>query len=154
MDDATKQALIMQLQGREASETVSPTEFQQMLGQIYFFLKDDIVDDQIKKDKRLTALYPTLSPLIRTSRQDDQRARAQAKLRLKRALRFALFVAPEETTFKDMALFDALTNFGYSAIDDQKNGWRGKLAAERVKVTKIEGVQPVKRGILERLGIR
>lgn len=154
MDDATKQALIMQLQGREASETVSPTEFQQMLGQIYFFLIDDKVNDIITLDKRLRALYPAVSPLVRTGRQDDNAARNQSKLKFKRALRFAFFIAPEETSFEDMVMFDTFNIFGYSAIDDQKNGWRGKLAAERVKVTKIEGVQPVKRGILERLGIR
>lgn len=154
MDDATKQALIFQLQGREQAETVSPTEMQQLMGQIYSFLYDDEVNDIIRHDKRLRALYPAVSPLVRTGRQDNSTERAMAKLKFKRALRFAFFIAPEETSFEDMVMFDTFNIFGYSAIDDQNQGWRGKLAAERVKVTKIEGVRPVKRGIWERLGIR
>lgn len=151
-----QQALVEVLRGSEAGG-VSPTEFQQMLGQVYYFLKDDVIERLFigkDGDERLKSLLPGISHLIRTSRQDDDRIRAQMKLRWKRALRLQLLVLPEEVKMSDLALFDTLVNFGYSAIDDQKMGWRGKLAAERVKTYKIEGATSKRKSWLERFGFR
>jgi len=76
------------------------------------------------------------------------------KLRWKIALRLQLLVLSTETKMSDLALFYSLVNYGFAAIDDQHMGWRGKLAAERVKTYKMEGASAKKRGWLERLGLK
>jgi len=138
----------------EAAGQVSPTEFQSMMGQIYYFVKDDVAEKLIWDDERLKPLLIGLSHLIRTSRLDNENKIAEMKLRWKRAVRLQLMVLNKERKMSDMALFDVLVNFGYTVIEDQKQGWRGKLAAERVKTYKIEGGTQKRRGLLSWLGIR
>lgn len=151
LDPETKQMITEVTSGAERGE-VTPLEQQAMLGQLYYFIKDDVVEKMMNEDERLKPLLLGVSHLIRTGRQDDDRIRAQMKLRIKRAARLQLLVLNEEVKMDDLALFDGFVNYAYSAIDDQRMGWRGKLAAERVKTYKIEGIGARQKGILERLG--
>lgn len=133
---------------------VEPDEHLKMLSQIYYFLKDETTEKIMLTDPRLKPLIPGVSPLIRTSRQDNAKIRAQAKLRWKRAVEMQLLVMPEHVSLSDLALADAMTTFGFAAIDDQDQGWRGKLSAEKVRTYKMEGSVERKKGWLERLGLR
>ena len=133
-----KDALLQGILANEAQQ-VTPEEFQTMMAQIYYFLKDDVVLKMFWEDPRLKPLIPAVSHLIRTSRLDKDRNIMEMKLRWKRAVRLQLFVTGTTRKMSDMALFDVLVNFGYSVIEDQRRGWRGKLTAERVKTYKIEG---------------
>lgn len=132
---------------------ITPTEEQMMLGQIYYFIKDDVIEEVMVKDERLKPLMAAVSHLVRTSRLDDERKVREMKLRWKRALRLQLLILNKEENMSDLALFDAMVNYGYSAIEDQHEGWRGKLAAERVKTYKIEGAEKKKKGVLSWLGL-
>jgi len=156
LDPETQEFLRAYLAQEGASEAgeVTPTEFQAMMGQIYYFLKDELVQREFQIDDRLKPLLIGISHLIRTSRLDNPTKIEEMKLRWKRAVRLNLMVLNTTRKMSDMALFDVLVNFGYSVIEDQRQGWRGKLAAERVKTYKIEGGTPKKRGILGWLGLR
>jgi len=48
------QQTLMNLATRDEAGSVSPTEFQQMMGQIYYFLKDDVVEKMMKDDPGLS----------------------------------------------------------------------------------------------------
>lgn len=121
------------------SETMLPTtqeDWIQYLGQIYFLVKDPETFLLLYEDPAMKPLMPTLSHLVRTSYLDKKTITVM-KLRWRRALRLQL-LCQKNPTLVSQAKFDSWLNFGYAAIEDAREGWRGRLVTERIKVHKIE----------------
>lgn len=124
-------------------------DYYQYMGQIYYLVKDEEVMEQIRSDPALKVLLPALSHLLRTSHFSDKIVIKEMKLRWRRACRIQLMVMNSPKLI-NQAKFDAWVNYGYAAIEDAVDGWRGKLVTERIKTYKIEGT-PQKKGVLSRL---
>lgn len=140
MSEHTDEIAAAAISAKEQGEGgVPPDEFAMMLAQAHYLYKDDDVAKILKEDERLKNLVPALSHLIRTSRFTDDRLIKEMKLRWRRAVRLKLLVLGGRTDVKSYAEFDAWCNFGYSVIEDARQGWRGKLVTERIRTYKIEG---------------
>lgn len=114
----------------------TPEDWLQYLGQIYYLVKDYETFQQLRDDPDMKVLMPTLSHLLRTSYLDKHTINVM-KLRWRRACRLQLLCG-KNPTLMNQAKFDAWVNFGYAAIEDAREGWRGRLVTERIKVHKIE----------------
>jgi len=123
----------------QREEAVTPTEEAQLLGQVYYLLKDDKVIDFIEQKKpEYAVLMTALSHLNRTSNTVEKNARLW-KLRLKRAIDLVLMTKPEDDiTLGEVAFLDSLYIYGSCAIEDAVNGWRGRLATERIRTYRVE----------------
>jgi hypothetical protein len=126
------------VQSSEMSPT-SPDEQAQVLGHAYYLLKDEQTMALLLGDPQLTILLPALSHLVRTSRKDKHGIEL-AKLHWRRALRIQLLVK-QRPALVNVARYDSWLIFGYTALDDTLEGWRGKLITERIKTYKIENAQ-------------
>ncbi len=126
-------------------QPVSPDETSEMLGQLYYLLKDEQALSMLLGDEHLRHLLPSVSHLSRTSIADDKSIML-AKLHFRRALRLA--IAKKGTTLQNLSAFDSWLNYGYAAIDDRNKGWRGRLATERIKTYKFERGEGGRRKIL------
>jgi hypothetical protein len=123
------------LQG-ESMQPTTQDDWYQFMGQIYYLVKDDETFQELRDDSDLKVLMPTLSHLLRTSNLDKKTIK-EMKLRWRRAVRLQL-LCKKNPTLVSQAKFDAWVNFGYAAIEDAKEGWRGRLVTERIKTYKIE----------------
>lgn len=150
-----QEALARVFAGEEEAEMVpSPTQEQAMIGATSELLKDWIILEEMRTNPKLKPLLFSLSHLLRTSRIDNENTLLEMKLRFRRAARLLLLVFKKEITPEDYALFDSIVNYAYSAFEDQRFGWRGKLVTERVKIWKIEGPEQKRKGWLGWFGGR
>lgn len=127
------------LQNVLATETSLPTtqeDWIQYLGQIYFLVKDPETFLLLYEDPDMKPLMPTLSHLLRTSYLDKKTITIM-KLRWRRAVRLQLLCL-KEPSLVNQAKYDSWLNFGFAAIEDAREGWRGRLVTERIKVHKVE----------------
>ena len=134
---------IAQSEGQYAPGDVSPDEFSRIMGQIHYFLTDDIVTKLAYNDSRVKKLLPVLSHLVRTSRCHNEKRLYEMKLRWRIACRLELLILPENPA--SMGEFHSWLTYGYTVFEDMREGWRGKLAAERVRTYKIETGGPKQR---------
>lgn len=107
-----------------------------MLGQVYYLLKDDEVSAILRGSPDLVCLIPFFSHLSRTSNLDKKTVE-MLKLRLKMALRLVL-LCQREPNLVNVALYNALLAYGYAALEDGIQGWRGRLCTEKIKTYKVE----------------
>jgi hypothetical protein len=114
----------------------SPEEEQQMMAQIYYLIKDPIVQKMLLDDPNMKALLPALSHLIRTSNLDKNTV-TLLKLRWKVACRLQLLIK-QKPDLVSLAKFQAWVMFGYAALEDTINGWRGRIVTERQRIYKVE----------------
>lgn len=131
-------------------QQVTTEDYYQYMGQIYYLVKDEEVMQLIRADPKMMALMPSLSHLLRTSNFTDKRVIMEMKLRWRRACRIQLMLC-QSPNLVSQARFDAWVNYGYAAIEDAVDGWRGRLVTERIKTYKIEGAGSQKKGIIQRL---
>lgn len=123
-------------------QQVTMEDYYQYMGQIYYLVKDEETQALLRDDPDLKELMPALSHLLRTSNFTDKNVVKEMKLRWRRACRIQLMVK-KTPRLVSQAKFDAWVNFGYAAIEDAVDGWRGRLVTERIKTYKIEtGSQP------------
>jgi len=126
-----------QTEGAQASgEEVDPTVLSKIMGQAHYLLKDDNIDDLLSKDERIKKLRPALSHLIRTSRCDNEKSIRLLKLQWKIACTLELLILPKKPA--SMGEYLAWLIYGYTVIEDMRNGWRGKLLTERIRTFKVE----------------
>lgn len=121
----------------------SQDEMASMLGQVYYLLKDDETFQLLREDPDMKNLMPMLSHLLRTSNLDKKTIEI-AKLRWRIACRLVL-LCQKEAVLVNVAKFNAWLVFGYAAIEDAKEGWRGRLVTEKIKTYKVE-TQAQRRG--------
>lgn len=139
-----------------AAEMQQPTQedYYQLMGQVYYLLKDEEVMNLVTTDPDLCKLIPAISHLVRTSNIDtDKNGRkvsAIMKIRNRRALRIQLLVN-KTPNLRSQALFDAMTNFCDSVVEDMKGGWRGRLVTERIKTYRFETAEKQKQGLFQRI---
>ena len=131
-------------------QQVTQEDYYQYMGQIYYLVKDEEVLSQIRDDPNLKVLMPALSHLVRTSNFTNKTEIKAMKLRWRRACRVQLMVMNSPDLISQ-AKFDVWTNFGFAAIEDAVEGWRGRLVTERIKTYKIENIGSQKKGILQRI---
>jgi len=112
-------------------------DYYQYMGQIYYLVKDEETQALLRDDTDLREIMPALSHLLRTSNFTDKAVIKEMKLRWRRACRIQLMVK-KSPSLVSQAKFDAWVNFGYAAIEDAVEGWRGRLVTERIKTYKIE----------------
>lgn len=135
-----------QTAGAQVSGEVDPTEFSKIMGQTHYLLKDDNIDDLFSTDERIKKLRPALSHLIRTSRCDDKKSITRLKLQWRIACSLELLILPKKPA--SMGEFLAWLTYGYTVIEDMRNGWRGKLVTERIRSFKVETSAPKKKKFL------
>lgn len=106
------------------------------IGQIYYLVKDDEINQQLKTDPAMRPLMPVLSHLLRTSNLDDKTIKI-AKLRWRIACRLQL-LCQKNPTVVSLAKFNSWLIYGYAALEDAKRGWRGRLVTEKIKTYRVE----------------
>lgn len=122
----------------QISSGAEPSERQAMLTQTYILAIDDEIERLAEKDTRVKKLLPALSHLVRTSRMVDDKEIKRMKLRWELACRMTFLVTPQRSKVADYPEFLSWLNFGLSAINDQFQGWRGKLVTEQIRTYRIE----------------
>lgn len=131
-------------------QQVTQEDYYQYMGQIYYLVKDEETQALIRDDPSLKVLLPALSHLVRTSNFTNKTEIKAMKLRWRRACRVQLMLM-NSPNLVSQAKFDVWVNFGYAAIEDAVEGWRGRLVTERIKTYKIESIGSQKKGILSRI---
>jgi len=147
---AFQDELLARVAASQEMQQVTTEDYYQYMGQIYYLIKDEEVQQILRDDPNLKVLMPALSHLVRTSNFTDKNVIKEMKLRWRRACRIQLMVM-QSPNLVSQAKFDALINFGYAAIEDARDGWRGRLVTERIKTYKIESVGQKGGGILSGL---
>lgn len=135
--------LLAKIAQSQEMQQVTTEDYYQYMGQIYYLVKDEEIISLLREDADLKQLMPALSHLLRTSNITDKNIIKAMMLRWKRALRIQLLVQ-KSPKLVSQAKFDAWTNYGYAAIQDTIEGWRGRLVTERIKTYKIETNQAKK----------
>lgn len=131
----------------EAMKQVTTEDYYQYMGQIYYLVKDEESQAILREDPNMRVLLPALSHLIRTSNFTDKLVIKEMKLRWRRACRIQLMVM-NSPNLVSQAKFDVWVNFGYAAIEDARDGWRGRLVTERIKTYKVESSAPQRKKFL------
>jgi len=131
----------------EAMKQVTTEDYYQYMGQIYYLVKDEEVQQLLRDDPNMKVLLPALSHLLRTSNITDKKTILRMKLRWRRACRIQLMVMNSPNLISQ-AKFDAWVNFGVAAIEDTIEGWRGRLVTERIKTYKVETSSPQRKKFL------
>jgi hypothetical protein len=129
--------LLGRIVSSQEMQQVTTEDYYQYMGQIYYLVKDEEVFALMRSDPDLKELLPALSHLLRTSNITDKNVIKAMMLRWRRACRIQLLVN-KTPQLVSQAKFDAWLNFGYAAIQDAIEGWRGRLVTERIKTYKIE----------------
>lgn len=140
---AFKDEVLARLAASQEMQQVTMEDYYQYMGQIYYLIKDEETQQLLRDDPDLKELMPALSHLLRTSNfGTDKNVIKEMKLRWRRACRIQLMVK-KTPRLVSQAKFDAWVNFGYAAVEDAREGWRGRLVTERIKTYKIEtGTKP------------
>jgi len=152
LSQANRQSMVQdEILGRivagEAMKQVTTEDYYQYMGQIYYLVKDEEVQNLLREDPNMIVLLPALSHLLRTSNITDKNTIQRMKIRWRRACRIQLMVMNSPNLISQ-AKFDAWVNFGIAAIDDTIEGWRGRLVTERIKTYKVESSAPQRKKIL------
>lgn len=142
--------ILARIVSSEAMKQVTQEEYYELMGQLYYLLKDEETMKMMRDDPDLAPLIPSVSHLLRTASIEDKKVRERMKIRWRRQLRIQLMVN-KTPDLVSQAKFDAWRNFGEAAIEDTNRGWRGRLATERIRSYKIESGAPQKRGFLRRI---
>lgn len=130
-------AIVAQEQG---SQGVTPDEFSTMLAQAHELFHDDQITQLILSNpERAAKLLPALSHMLRTTRITDRTTIEIMKLRWELTCRLTFLVSDEEGKVATSAEYYSWLNYGYAAIEDTWEGWRGKLVTERIRTYRIEG---------------
>lgn len=129
--------LLTEILRGESMQQVTTEDYYQYMGQIYYLVKDEETQQLLRSDPKMMYLMPALSHLLRTSCITDKTVIKEMKLRWRRACRIQLMVC-QTPKLVSQARFDAWLNFGNAAIEDTRDGWRGRLVTERIKTYKIE----------------
>jgi hypothetical protein len=122
---------------------VTPEDWQKLLGELHEITHDDEIIKILKKYPELEPLIIGISHMIRTSNLDDKTIK-QMKIRWRIAIRLQLkdFAnSHSEDGVNTVALFQLLTNYGYAAIEDARNGHRARMLTERIKILKFENTK-------------
>ena len=146
----TYDPLLAEILRGESMAQVTTEDYYQYMGQIYYLVKDEETQQLLRQDPKMLALLPALSHLLRTSNITDKKLLMELKIRWRRACRIVLMVS-QSPKLVNQARFDAFVNFGYAAIEDCREGWRGRLVTERIKTFKIETQNSGGKGILAKL---
>lgn len=146
---AFKDETLARLAASQEMQQVTMEDYYQYMGQIYYLIKDEETQALLRDDPDLRELMPALSHLLRTSNITDKKVIKEMKLRWRRACRIQLMVK-KTPRLVSQAKFDAWVNFGNAAVEDTREGWRGRLVTERIKTYKIETGQQ-KKGIWSRI---
>jgi hypothetical protein len=131
-------------------QNVTTEDYYQYMGQIYYLVKDEETQNILRNDPKMAVLMPALSHLVRTSNFTDKTMIKAMMIRWRRACRLQLMVN-QSPNLASQARFDTWVNFGFAAIMDAVDGWRGRLVTERIKTYKIESSGGKSKGILARL---
>lgn len=149
MSQVTLDPVLAEIMRGESMQQVTQEDYYQYMGQIYYLVKDEETQQLLRNDPQMIPLMPALSHLVRTSNFTDKKIIAAMMLRWRRACRIQLMVM-NSPKLASQAKFDAWVNYGYAAIQDAIEGWRGRLVTERIKTYKFEsGAKP--KGIVDRL---
>ncbi len=119
------------------SRTVTPDDWASFMGQVYFLIKDDELQAQLRDDPDMKVLMPVLSSLVRTGNL-TKKTIAMSKLRWRIACRMQLLCSKEPEVANISKFYSWLTH-GEAALEDALQGWRGRLVTERIKTYRIEG---------------
>lgn len=131
----------------DAMKQVTQQDYYQYMGQIYYLVKDEETQQQMRQNVNLKPLIPAVSPLVRTSNVTDKNQKERMKIRWRRGLRIQLMVM-NSPNLMSQAQFDSWTNYGDAAYEDMDSGWRGRLVTERIKTYKVETTAPPRKKIL------
>ena len=131
----------------DTMKTVTQKDYYQYMGQIYYLVKDEKVQQLLREDPNMRVLMPALSHLLRTTNITDKNELLRMKLRWRRSVRLQLMVM-NSPDLVSQAKFDAWVNFGIAAVEDTNAGWRGRLVTERIKTYKIETSTPQRKKFL------
>jgi hypothetical protein len=123
--------------GGDALQSQTTEDFYQQMGQSYYIVKDEEIQQQLREDSDLKVLMPELSHLSRTSNVTSKDAIEEMKVNWRMACRLQIMVK-KTPNLQSQAKFLSWLDFGYTAIYDREYGWRGKLLTERIKTYKIE----------------
>jgi hypothetical protein len=135
---AVEDEVLARVAAQEASQPTTQGQLYENMAEIYYLLKDDVLDAEFfLKNPAMRDLLPALSHLLRTSNVQDKNVIDEMKLRWKRACMIQVMVM-QPSSLANQALLDAMLNFGYAAIEDLRDGWRGRLVTEKIKVFKME----------------
>jgi len=121
----------------DSMQPPTPDDMAHILGQVDYIVNDHHIIGMMKSDPDLRPLYPMISSMLRTSNLDPKTIQLM-KLQVSRALRIQLMVR-KPATMMNLAKFDAWRCYIFGAIEDTKNGWRGRLATEKIRTYRIEG---------------
>ena len=144
---AVTDEILARIVAGEAMKQVTTEDYYQYMGQIYYLVKDEEVQQLLRADPNMKELMPALSHLLRTSNITDKLVIKELKLRWRRACRIQIMVM-NSPNLVSQAKFDAWVNFGIAAIEDAVEGWRGRLVTERIKTYKVESSAPPRKKIL------
>lgn len=136
--EAVRQRVIAGEIDRDVADDIEPTDFAKMVGQIHYLYTDPKMTIILLRDPHTKPFYPLSSPVFRTGRLDNPTEIQILKREINIALRFELMVKSKEARLSE---FYALKHFLHGCVEDRRNGWRGKLTTEKVKITKIEGTE-------------
>lgn len=140
------------------SAFVEPQPTEQDYYTTYFLSNDAKVlellladEDKIRKLPGYAGLIPSLSHLNRTGKLSP-RLRRINRLRFESQILFIEFDRDEDDKDADwFAMDQGMMIFGNVAMEDSDQGYRGKLLTENRRVTKLEGLQGGKVGVLDRI---
>jgi hypothetical protein len=132
-----------------AGNIQSPEELQKELAQSYHLQYDDMTLSQIDEDPQLRYLLPALSPLNRTSKIPNKRLAEMARLDMEYVLLLHQFSLNEaDLDLHGWAKLESLRIFGLSSVNDQVDGYRGKLVTEKIKEVRVGVVEKKKEGLI------
>jgi hypothetical protein len=148
--------ILREIQGQVASAESHPAanvqsdlELQRDLAQSYYLQVDNLTLELIKSDPQLSYLVPAFSHLNRTSKIPDKRLAEMARLDIEYILLLhELNASEDELELSGWAKLEALRIFGLSSVNDQLEGYRGKLVTEKIKEVRVRLEQKKKEGIL------
>lgn len=135
-----------------AANVQTNDEMLSQLQQSYYLQIDDMTLQQYMSDPQLKYLQPAFSHLNRTSKIPETKTlhnlAAMARLDIEYILLLHELNMPEdEMELVGWAKLEALRIFGLSSVNDQIDGYRGKLVTEKIKTIKVELAGQKKKGL-------
>jgi len=140
-EEVVSDQILQSVMSGKAMQPVTPDEYASMMGQAQYITKDDDVTQAMKSHEGLKKLIPAVSPMLRTSNINKDKTLKLMKINWRIALRWELLINAKEGEPYSMGEFYAWDNYGIGAIEDTREGWRGKLLTERIQAYRIELAQ-------------
>jgi hypothetical protein len=140
---------LAEAESHPAANVQSDQELQRDLAQSYYLQVDDMTQKQIFDDPELRYLQPAFSHLNRTSRIPDKRLAEMARLDNEYILLLHEFGLMEASVdLHGWSKLEALRIYGQALVNDQLEGYRGKLVTEKIKEVRVRLEQKKKEGII------